>query len=148
MFPPIDSSSSSSDDLSESDILRDDNSTDEEGLSELSNNDDDDHDGVNDVMYSVGDYVLVQFAGKSKIHYYVGVIENTDGDELEGSFMRKGKTDPFLGKPMFFFKFKDECSFPKEDVVRKLPKPTTVGGTARKAKHFVFPCSLDMWHIE
>ncbi len=42
----------------------------------------------------VGDYILVQLAGKKVVHYYVGLIEsiNDDGDEITSKIMKRVPT--------------------------------------------------------
>ena len=138
MVPPT--KESSSDDLSG--ISNFDDSSDEDSAHAM-----DDEDDVDEVAPTVGDYVLVGFAGKSKGYYYIGVVTKVDGDEFEVKFMRKCCTDSNEGDLTFTFKTTDECSFPKEDVSRKLPLPFTVGGTARRELRFIFPYNLDNWQI-
>ena len=98
----------------------------------------------------VGDFVLVQFTGKSNTTYYVGLVDGIDGYELEAKFMRKGRAlvGTHRDKPQFTFKEGDEASFMKEDVVLKLPQPFASGGTTRREKSFVFPCDLSAWNIQ
>ena len=53
----------------------------------------------------VGDFVLVQFTGKSNTTYYVGLVDGIDGYELEAKFMRKGRAlvGTHRDKPQFTF---------------------------------------------
>jgi len=95
---------------------------------------------------AVGDFVVVNFKGKSRNYHYIGLLERIEGDDLECKFLRRGKAG--YGKPTFTFKEKDEGFFPRYDVIAKLPKPHRVGGTARRSQQFVFPCNLDKWNIE
>ena len=96
----------------------------------------------------IGDFVIVRFHGRTRDCYYIGEIDgiNEDG-EYEAIFLRKAPGSSHDERIFFLYKLDDECAFPKEDVVKKLPSPTTVGGTARCQKRFTFPCSLDEWNI-
>ncbi len=47
------------------------------------------------------------------------------------------------GKPIFTFKENDEGVIPRGDVLKKLPTPQKLGGTARREQKFIFPCSID-----
>jgi len=48
------------------------------------------------------------------------------------------------GKPIFTFRVNDEGG----DVLKKLPTPQKLGGTARREHKFPFPCSTDKWDVQ
>ena len=52
------------------------------------------------------------------------------------------------GKPIFTFKDNDEGVFPRGDVVKRLPTPKKLGGTARREEKFIFPCSINKWNVK
>ena len=41
----------------------------------------------------------------------------------------------------------DEASFPRDDVIHKLPKPTILGGSARRKCQITFNCNLEKWKL-
>ena len=36
-----------------------------------------------------GDYAIVKFAGNSRIRHYIGHVDVIDGDDMEGTFLRR-----------------------------------------------------------
>ncbi|KAF3837713.1 hypothetical protein F7725_009481 [Dissostichus mawsoni] len=42
----------------------------------------------------------------------------------------------------------DEGVIPRGDVLKKLPTPQKLGGTARREYKFTFPCSIDKWDVQ
>ncbi|KAF3845089.1 hypothetical protein F7725_008252 [Dissostichus mawsoni] len=102
----------------------------------------DDDDGDKDL--SAGDFVIVKFAGKkSKSYNYVGLVENVEGDEISAKFLKQSCKRSVDGKPIFTFRENDEGVIPRGDVLKKLPTPQKLGGTARREYKFTFPCSID-----
>ena len=82
-----------------------------------------------------GDYVMVKFSRKQRVSYYAGEIKeiDTESEEAQTMFLRwgdlhKGFVLTLLAK-------------------RKLPKPTTHGGTSRTAQKLSFPCDLSQKNI-
>ena len=90
----------------------------------------------------IGDFVVVKFMGKTGSRYCIGLIENIDEDDVEARFLHKIPANKNCEKATFAFKEKDERSFPRLDVIAKLPQPIKLGGTARREHHYIFPCSL------
>ncbi|XP_041356358.1 uncharacterized protein LOC121373696 [Gigantopelta aegis] len=93
-----------------------------------------------------GDYILVKYTTKKKCCNFVGVIldEINDDDIVTVKFLTRQMTKK-MGA-MFIFPEKDdidEVGF--ENVVLKLPKPTTAGGTKRTVKQFFFDVNLDQY---
>ncbi|XP_041348823.1 uncharacterized protein LOC121368245 isoform X1 [Gigantopelta aegis] len=129
LFPPAkrrvpeksDHSGSESD--AESDVVYSENS-DEASLS------DQQHDLSDSI--SVGDYVLVKFATKRSVLHYVGLITKDEaGGEYEVKFL---KSSTKSGKQFRWSEPEDVSLVNSEDIVKKLPPPSTVGGTARAKK--------------
>ena len=89
---------------------------------------------------SIDDHILVKFEGKRSIKYYVGRILtlHSDTKEVETTFMRRLKTDKATNM-IFTFQEEDACLHALEDVLLKLPVPTT-GSTKRSSKQFRFFC--------
>jgi len=96
----------------------------------------------------VGDFVIVKFASKCRSHHYIGLVDSLAGNEVSARFLRRIRGITDSKKPTFAFKEKDEASFPRSDVLKKLPQPQKAGGTARREQQFIFPCDLDSWNIE
>lgn len=51
-------------------------------------------------------------------------------------------------KPIFTFRENDEVVIPRGDVLKKLPTPQKLGGTARREHKFIFLCSIDKWDAQ
>ena len=62
-----------------------------------------------------GDFAVVKFVlAKSRIVHYIARVDVIDGDECEGVHQTIST---------FMINDKDEASFPKKDIIRKLPEP-------------------------
>lgn len=86
-----------------------------------------------------GEYVLVEFATKKKILYYVGKVLQTRNKDLEYqiSFLRQNRQHKFCLPDV------PDISFIKEqDVKFILPKPTVSGSTSRQQSIYDFPLNL------
>ena len=95
------------------------------------------------------DHILVKFAGRKSSRFYVGRIMELDWDDstVETSFLR---SKLFINdRKVFFFPNKeDSCSHTVEDIIMKLPFPTT-GQTNRASTIFDFHCqALDKYNTE
>ena len=96
------------------------------------------------------DFVLVKFnTGKTQV-LYAGQIQRIyageDEDEVDSSFdvkfLRRKTPKTFT----FVFPAVDDISdVLYEDIIGKLPKPLVHGGTARVARHLIFPVNLDCY---
>ena len=108
---------------------------------------DDDMSDADDIIE--GDFVIVQSRGKSRVVYYIAHVDVVDGDEYEGFFLQRmsGKvaTD---ATHKFIPNTEDTASFPKSDIVRKLPQPKVIGGSARRSTQLVFKCNLIRWNLQ
>lgn len=71
-----------------------------------------------------------------------------DGNEVNARFLQRIRDSTGKKKPAFAFKKNDKGSFPRSDVLKKLPQPQRVGGTARREQQFIFPCNLDELNVE
>uniref|UniRef100_A0A4W6C0P6 Zgc:113274 n=1 Tax=Lates calcarifer TaxID=8187 RepID=A0A4W6C0P6_LATCA len=78
----------------------------------------------------VGDFVIVKFVSKCIIHLYIGLVDSLEGNEVSARFLRRIRAITGNKKPTFAFKEKDEASFPRSDVLKRLPQLQTAGGTA------------------
>ena len=89
------------------------------------------------------DHILVKFAGKRSIKYYIGCIISVDPEvhEVETSFMRRLPTGPRRNNLIFSFQEEDICYHPVEDIIVKLPHPSQ-GATKRGSNKFNFHCQL------
>jgi len=66
-----------------------------------------------------------------------------DGNENELRYLRRHKnTSKFLNDANTSF------GFLEEDIIAKLPSPSSVGGTARKATMLYFGVSFGQYHVE
>lgn len=126
----------------ESDISIPLNDTTDYDSSDVQNDDDGDKD------VSAGDFVIVSFAGKTKSYNYIGLVEKVEGADISAKFLRKSCKKSKDGKPIFTFKENDEGVIPINDVLKKLPTPQKLGGTARREHKFIFPCSIDKWDVK
>ena len=72
------------------------------------------------------DHILVKFAGKRSIKYYIGRIisVNPEVHEVETSFMRRLPTGPRRNNLIFSFQEEDICYHPVDDIIVKLPHPS------------------------
>lgn len=91
----------------------------------------------NEHKFSDGDYIIVKFATKSTCVHYVGRIQHvldTNG-EYQVQFLRKDN-DTFS----FQYPEVDDISLVQEtDIVKKLPRPNSTGGTQRTGLKLKFP---------
>lgn len=95
---------------------------------------------------TVGDFAVLRFASKAKVSHNTGLREVVD--ELEARFLKRGRVCPVHNRPTFTIKSVGEGTFPTEDVMKRLSKPITAGGTARWEKLLIFPCSLKKQNVE
>ena len=80
---------------------------------------------------------------------FIARVDVIDGYELEGVFLKKVAGNfSYGGKPAFVIDQDDEASFPRQDVVQKLPTPTSLSGSLRKSMQLVFPCNLSKWNLK
>ena len=77
-----------------------------------------------------------------------GLVEKVDDADISAKFLRQSCKRSVDGKPIFTFKDNDEGVIPRGDVLKKLPTPKKLGGTARREEKFIFPCSIDKWNVE
>nr|CAI5818512.1 unnamed protein product [Callosobruchus analis] len=91
-----------------------------------------------------GEYVLVEFATKKKVLYYVGKILQTRNRDLEYqiSFLRQNHQNKFRVPNV------PDISFVKEDDVKLiLPKPICSGSTSRQQSFYSFPLDLSALNV-
>lgn len=86
-----------------------------------------------------GDYVLVKFAGKKVVKYFVGRIERKICDsEFEISFLKFVQGKKFIHPDR-----EDTSEVDSEDIVRKLPQPSCSKGTARSESFLYFSVNFE-----
>ena len=89
-----------------------------------------------------GDFILDTYATKKSKKYFVGqVLDKDDSDDnVEVKFLtRKPQKDTHR----FVFPDKEDIdNIPIEDIAMILPQPTTVGGTKRASKQYIFDTDL------
>ncbi|KAK6168029.1 hypothetical protein SNE40_004071 [Patella caerulea] len=92
-----------------------------------------------------GDFAVVKFvSAKSRIVHYIARVDIIDGDECEGVFLQR-EFNRNQTMPTFMINNKDEGAFPKTDIVKKLPDPIQLGGTAHRPGKLTFPCDFTRW---
>ena len=127
--------------------VKEDNDSDEEcDCSVIDNSDSssssDEEEGITSPDLNIldeNDFVLVKFPTKKNDIFYLGIIIEKTGDLFEIKFLRRERP----GSLSFIFpQVEDVMDVKLEDIIGKLPKPTMQGGTARLARHHVFPVNF------
>ena len=91
-----------------------------------------------------GDFVVVKVGGKFREVRYIAQVNTTDGDEFEGTFLKK--VPQIVGHvPVFIINKTDIAASQRNDVVVKLPEPVTNTGSTRKCNQLVFPVDITHW---
>ena len=96
-----------------------------------------------DLGFIEGDFVIVRVEGKKRVVHYVARIDVVDEElnEYEGVFLQKDSANTFL------INANDQATFEYKDIVKKLPKPKSVGGTSRLACKLSFGHDMSKWQI-
>ena len=90
-----------------------------------------------------GDFVVAKVEGKSRKVRYIAKLDTIDGDEFEGTFLKK--VPQIVGHvPVFIINKTDIAEFQRNDVIAKLPEPVKNTGSTRKCNQLVFP--IDITH--
>lgn len=91
----------------------------------------------------VNGFVLVRFATKKTLKYYIGQVTeiHPQDDEYIVSFLR------YQHKKFVFPLVPDISTIMKSDIEMRLPEPTNTGGTARMNNSFVFPIDLNNYNL-
>ncbi|XP_077468161.1 uncharacterized protein LOC144083876 [Stigmatopora argus] len=100
-------------------------------------------DEVSTTNLKLGDFVLVKYCGKKSVQHFVGkIIQNFDeDDEALVQFMRRKSS--VMKKPLFVYPEMDDLDdIHIDNIVMRLPPPTTTGGTSRTGKQHVFDVDL------
>ena len=92
--------------------------------------------------YEVGDFVLVKFAKKRLVTYYIGTIQviDDDNDEAKTEFMRRSDETHFVWPQKEDISWHDIAS-----IQLKLPKPSTISATSRTLERVAFNCDLNQY---
>lgn len=97
---------------------------------------------LDDEPISIDDYVLVKFATKKRILHYVAQIKQKyNTDEYDVQFLRKHSSSWNFSFPTTA----DKGLVKREDVVLKLPKPSTSKGTSRTSSFIEFGICLQKY---
>lgn len=80
-----------------------------------------------------GDFVLVELKGKKSVRHYIAEIKkNLEEDKFEIVYLKK------VMNSNKFVKTEEIYEICNADVVKKLPKPTLVGGSERRMEQLYF----------
>ena len=91
-----------------------------------------------------GDFVVVKGEGKSREVQYITQVDSTDGDEFEGTFLKK--VPQMVGHvPVFIINKTDIAAFQRNDVMAKLSETVKNTGSTRKCNQLVFPVDITHW---
>ena len=91
-----------------------------------------------------GDFVVVKVEGKSREVRCIAQVDTIDGDEFEGTFLKK--VPQIVGHvPVFTTNKTDIAPFQRNDVIAKLPEPVKNTGSTRKCNQLVFPVDITHW---
>ena len=91
-----------------------------------------------------GDFVVVKVERKSRKVRYIAKVDTIDGDEFEGTFLKK--VPQIVGHvPVFIINKTDIAVFQRNDVIAKLPEPVKNTGSTRKCNQLVFPVDITHW---
>ena len=94
-----------------------------------------------------GDFVVVQVSGKARKMNYIARVDLLDGNEYEGVFLHKVSNKIDSEEISFVPNDDDLAYFPKGNILYKLPNPTIVGGSARRACQLKFNCDLSQFNL-
>jgi len=131
-------SSTSNDEEDETFCDNDSSDYDEVGQNQL-----DDIELPDPTVLNPNDFVLIKFVTNKTKVIYIGQIQNRiDETTFEVKYLRREKPNSFT----FIFPSVDDISdISFEDVAGKLPSPIQHGGTARVARHLVFPVDFSCY---
>lgn len=110
-----------------------------------------DADPLQDIME--GDYIIVKIHAKARVCDYMARVDVIHGDDMEGIFLRRVGSGLAPGRrPVdqltFVLHPEDGASFPRNDIMKKLPTPTFLGTTSRCSNQLKFRCNLDKWDLQ
>ena len=88
--------------------------------------------------------MVVKVEGKSREVRYIAQVDTIDGDEFEGTFLKK--VPQIVGHvPVLIINKTDIAAFQRNDVIAKLPEPVKNTGSTRKCNQLVFPVDITHW---
>lgn len=91
-----------------------------------------------------GDFWLTKLDGKKKTHYYLAEVVDSEKEEFTVKYLKKVKG----AGNKFVYENQKTYEVLERDFIVKLPKPTSVGGSARQALQLTFSINFDTYHIE
>lgn len=90
-----------------------------------------------------GDFWLTKLSSKKKIHYYVAEIVDIH-DEYTIKYLKKIEGT----KNKFLYENDKTYDINLNDIIMKLPKPSSVGGSERQALQLAFSVSFHPYVVE
>lgn len=89
-----------------------------------------------------GDFCLTRLQGKKTEHFYVAEIIDIKGEQYNVKYLKKiAHTNKFLYE-------KDVYEIENKNIVFKLPKPKSVGGSERQCMQLTFGISFSNYNVE
>lgn len=100
---------------------------------------------LDDEVINIGDYVLVKFATKKKLIHYVARVDklNEASNDMDVEFLRRRGES-------WNFSFRDQpdlAEVNRDDIVLKLPMPSTNKGTTRTSSFVSFGISMAKYNV-
>lgn len=94
------------------------------------------------------DFVLVQFLTKTASKYYVGeIIEKYDASEYKIRYLKRCVTKKYEVLKFHFPDDSEASDVNINDIIKKLPKPISTGGTNRTKAIFTFNIDLSDYNM-
>jgi len=75
------------------------------------------------------------------------MVDVVDNDEFEGVFLQKVASKVNAEDVSFLPNSQEQASFNRDDIIHKLPKPKTAGGSARRSCQLVFIRNFKKWQV-
>lgn len=91
------------------------------------------------------DFVMVKYVTQTYTRYFAGKIIKINDEKLEIVFLQKKPTKAGHAYNFIFPDIKDEDFVDFDQIVKKLPKAVSVGGTARAERVMKFNCDLSCY---
>lgn len=93
-----------------------------------------------------GDFVLVKLAGKQSVQFFVAEITGlrpTDEHEFEVKYLKRVE-----GTNKFVYGSQDFFYLCYEDIEKKLPAPTSFGGSERQVSQLIFSVDFSFYNVK
>ena len=95
---------------------------------------------INQPVVSKGQHVLVKCAKKQRVSYYAGQVTRVDKreDEVQTTYLKRNDMHKSDAVTSCWPEIEDLAWHDEQDIIAKLPEPTTVGDTTRTADKLRF----------